>query len=272
MSLEKIAVLILTAVIAVLLAVAIYKGTSGDENTPKPDKSAGPSAPVEQPKTDAKTVSLKDLRDDARRERDKRPDFDRARRGEYNTDFKGPKAPSDAGLKKNEAAPLTSVRVQRGDTFAKLAKRHLGSSAYAGRIKEANPGIEDRKLIAGQSIKVPVAAKKTPKATEPAAPAPVAGGAKKSSPVKAVPASERFIDVVILKGDTYAKIAKRVLGDAAKKDLVKRANKNLAESKLRYGEKIRIPAAAAAPSRGASATARLGNDVLVDETDPVRID
>jgi nucleoid-associated protein YgaU len=238
MSLEKTAVLILTAVIAVLLAVAIYsRETDGKKN----QETAPPGAPSPAAKgpRDPKQISLADLKETVKKERDRRPDFDKARRGAYFTE--PAKKPADKDKPAGGAAQMpafTTVVVRRGDTYAKIAKRVYGSSALSGRIQEANQ-IDARKLRAGMEIKVPAQGMRTPPGS-PTAKAPDATSAPSKNDVPAEK-PERFTTVLVQKNDTYSKIAKRVLGDAGLHGKIRAANHGIEDRKLRAGTTIKVP-------------------------------
>jgi HEAT repeat protein/nucleoid-associated protein YgaU len=45
--------------------------------------------------------------------------------------------------------------VARGETLAVIARKYYGNAAMAGRITKANPGVDPRRLLVGQRLKIP---------------------------------------------------------------------------------------------------------------------
>lgn len=128
-----------------------------------------------------------------------------------------------------ENAPQTKSAVSRtaeysvkpGDTFYKISKS-IGVSVAS--IQALNQGVDPAKLKAGQSIKLPVSAADTQ--TEPAAAALSSTAA-----------------YVVHSGDTFYKISQK-LGVSV--SLIQELNPNIVPEKLKVGQTIHIPKAAAA--------------------------
>lgn len=269
MSLEKTAVLILTGVIAVLLGVAIYsakKGKANGQGTEVPAVTGGTSSGDPAKKSDIHVFSQNDLREAARREREKKPDMDKVKKGGYSTDAlrkveAEQKAKAEGKTPAADTVENLQVTVKPGETYAKIARRVLGNAALAGRVREANGNIDDRKLKAGMTFTMKVPKKNSPKKNDAVADGKTdtKGAAKKPS---GSGPNAKYIDYVIQKNDNYAKIAKKVYGDPARKDDVRVANKNIDENRLRYGARIRIPVDGGAQKGGEAKTAALTRDTV----------
>jgi LysM repeat protein len=124
--------------------------------------------------------------------------------------------------------------VVQGDTLAKIAKKN-GVSLKA--LVAANPGVDPKKLHVKQKLVIPGSAKSAE-----AAPVAVAGATEAGGELYTVKS-----------GDTLSKIAKRH-GTTIK--ALEAAN-NLTTTKIKVGEKLKVPAKAeaAAPAPTADATA-----------------
>ena len=119
--------------------------------------------------------------------------------------------------------------VVQGDTLAKIAKAH-GVSLKA--LEAANPGVDPKKLKIKQKLVIPSATKPTEAAPAAAAGTPDLGG-------------EAY---TVKSGDTLSKIAKKH-GISIK---TLQAANNLSTTKIKVGDKLKIPAkaetAASAPA------------------------
>ena len=125
--------------------------------------------------------------------------------------------------------------VEKGDSFYTLGKKY-GVTTKA--IETANPGVDAKKLKVGQKLSIPPASS-TPASTS--APGTTAG----TTPETGEPV------YVVKSGDTLAKIAKRV-GTTVK--ALKSAN-NLTTDSIKVGQKLKVPAKAAAPAAEPAAPA-----------------
>lgn len=122
-------------------------------------------------------------------------------------------------------AAITDYKIVQGDSFSTIARKfHTTTRA----LMDANPGLEPTKLKIGQSIKIP---------------APVAPTAPGAGAVSAVTAAAAEQVYVVKSGDTLIKIA------ADHKTTVKalRSANSLTTDKIKVGQKLKIPASAAAP-------------------------
>lgn len=126
--------------------------------------------------------------------------------------------------------------IKAGDTPAKIAKAH-GVSLNA--LMKANPGLDARKLKIGQKIQLP------------APPAPAAGTAAAGTPAASDPTAEPAKVHLVKAGENLIKIAKQ--HGVSVKEL--RAANNLKTDRINTGQKLKVPAAKAAPASTAGATA-----------------
>jgi LysM repeat protein len=118
--------------------------------------------------------------------------------------------------------------IQKGDSFYTIGKK-LNVSMKA--IKDANPNVNPSKLQIGQKIVIPAAAA-----------VPVAGGVAPGVAIPAATGGEQ--SYVVKSGDTLTKIAK----DHGTTVKALRAANNLKTEKIKVGDKLVIPAKAAAPA------------------------
>ncbi len=128
-------------------------------------------------------------------------------------------------------APASSAKeytIVKGDYFEKIAK---ANGVTISAIEKANPGLDSKKLKVGQKIQIPAS---TPKASA-------------GSPVTAAPdaAPAEGVSVYAVKsGDTLTKIA---AGHGTTVKSIRAAN-DLKTDKLKVGQKLKLPAKAAAAS------------------------
>ncbi len=119
----------------------------------------------------------------------------------------------------------TEYVIAKGDYFEKIAKDH-GVTTKA--IQDANPGVDSKKLKIGQKINLPAATV-----------APVAGSSV-SAPADTSASGDQVYKVK--SGDTLTTIAKHY-GVSVK---ALRSENNLTTDKIKVGDKLKIPAKAAA--------------------------
>ncbi len=237
-NLEKLGILVIVILVVVVGVVAITPKATVDERL-MPEMAAGesaqepevlepvappapgdPSKPVDPwPTADGRQTELKPL--------------------------SGGAAPVDPTAKvATDLAPpapsFRTVKIQKGDTPAKLAKRELGSGTRYQEILDANPGLVATKLQAGKDIRIPVAAAKAPEL--PSEPVRSAAGPLPGTPTPT--ASERIY--VVKKGDTLSSIASREMGSANKWRELLTANDDVlhGSTALKLNTKLRIPAGA----------------------------
>jgi nucleoid-associated protein YgaU len=144
-----------------------------------------------------------------------------------------------------------TVKIQRGDTFAIIAKRELGSSARYKELVDANPGLTATKLVAGKEIRIPVAAA----SPAPSTPAVVDPFAPTAAPVAPVADEKTY---VVRKGDTLSSIASREMGATNKWGELAKANEDVlhGSTALKIGMKLRIPSGSSAPESGGVVASR----------------
>ena len=125
-------------------------------------------------------------------------------------------------------AGATEYVIVKGDTLEKIAKKsHLSVKA----LTTANPGIEPAKLKIGQKIHIPAGA------------APVASAAVGAAPAEGASATGGQ-SYSVKSGDTLSSIAKEK-GTTIK---ALRAANSLKTDRITVGQKLKIPAKAAAPA------------------------
>lgn len=175
MSPEKVAVLLVTALITALLATALLSAEKAEASprteAAKAAAAAAPPARREDP--------LEDLTYDELRSGRFRP----APVSRPESSPEGPDAPP----------PTYDYSVRRGDTARVIARRELGGERHVASIARLNPDVDLAKLKAGQKLKLPVpkakptSVKSTGKSGQPAA----APRASNGSPPKAPSASSK---------------------------------------------------------------------------------
>lgn len=143
MSPEKVAVLLVTALIAILLSVALV-GSEAAEAGQKPTAGAvpgktAPPAPIREPVDPVARVTAEDIRRGrARQQPASRPTDDPA----------------------NPAQPETvQYKVKPGDSLERIARRELGNAAYVWKITALNPNVDPKKLHKDDVLILPVVKK-----------------------------------------------------------------------------------------------------------------
>jgi LysM repeat protein len=148
-------------------------------------------------------------------------------------------------------APETSTTeyiIVRGDTLSKIAKKY-GVSVRA--IEDANPGIQPTKLKVGQKIEIPASTTNA------------GGEANSASPSVSPTGVESGGEIYTVKsGDTLTRIA-RHYGTTVK---ALEEENNLTTTKIKVGQKLKIPTAAAAPAPEAPAPAPVAPPVESNST------
>jgi nucleoid-associated protein YgaU len=133
MSPEKVAILVVAGLIAVLLAVALLgsETTTASPGAPEKAKSA-----VEKPRPAPKQIEEYTYQDIVKGSARPRPEAKPA----ANTT---PQKTSEYVVKKN-------------DTIEKISRRELGSPSYVSKILALNKGVNPAKLTIGQKLALPV--------------------------------------------------------------------------------------------------------------------
>jgi nucleoid-associated protein YgaU len=119
--------------------------------------------------------------------------------------------------------------VAAGETLETISTRYYGTVQHAGAIARANPLMSPTRLIAGREIRVPV----DPENVQ----GVVVGVGEGAS------AADGVSEYVVQKGDSLARIAKRLYQDESLSDMIYQANRDRLRSpqQIREGQTLRIP-------------------------------
>lgn len=184
MSPEKVAILVVAGLIAVLLAVALL----GTESNGNGSTASGPKPVVvpERPKTPPKQIESYTYEDIVRGTARPRPEV----------------KPVSA-TESRPAVATTEYVVKSGDTLEKIARRELGGREQVSKILAVNKGVNPSKLKVGQKILLPVPAKEPVKESrtvaEAAKPKAKEKETAKSSAPSTPPSSRRQFEPVSAK-------------------------------------------------------------------------
>lgn len=135
MSPEKVAVLLVTALITALLATALWNAEKAEASPRTPSLGGNPRPGAARRADPLDELTYDEIRAGALRP----PPLER---------------PADAAPR-TEAAPPVEYLVKRGETLRVIARRELGGERFIPQIVELNPGLDPNKLAAGQKIKLP---------------------------------------------------------------------------------------------------------------------
>ncbi len=129
------------------------------------------------------------------------------------------------------APTFRDVVIRRGDTYASIARRELGSSSLAGAIARANPLKDPRRLRVGETLRVP-----TDPSNIQGKPIGDAGEEAAASPM---------IEYTVQRGDTLGGIARRFYGSSRFAEVIFEANRDRMRSMdtVRLGQVLMIPPA-----------------------------
>jgi LysM repeat protein len=161
MSPEKVAILVVAGLIAVLLAVALLGTEPGA--TPNPNGAASQAAQVkavEKPKP--KQLEEYTYTDIVKGGARNRPE---------------PRPQAESQPSGGAQAATTEYVIRSGDTIDRIARRELGGKEMAPKILALNKGLNPSKLKIGTKILLPVVAKETPALVAQASPPKTGGGA-----------------------------------------------------------------------------------------------
>jgi nucleoid-associated protein YgaU len=137
------------------------------------------------------------------------------------------------------APTFTEDVIRSGDTFATIAQRHYGDSGKADVIARANPLMSAANLREGRVVRVP----RDPSNVQGLPVVKTAAGEVKPAPVQeSKPVATQ--EYTVQKGDSLAKIARRVYGEERMADMIFQANRDVLTdpAKIRVGQKLKIPA------------------------------
>ena len=137
------------------------------------------------------------------------------------------------------APTFTEDVIRSGDTFATIAQRHYGDSSKADVIARANPLMSAANLREGRVVRVP----RDPSNVQGLPVLKTAAGEVKPAPAQeSKPVAMQ--EYTVQKGDSLAKIARRVYGEERMADMIFQANRDVLTdpAKIRVGQKLKIPA------------------------------
>jgi nucleoid-associated protein YgaU len=142
-------------------------------------------------------------------------------------------------------------KIEPGDTFSALAAQYLGDAKHAQKIAEANPGVKPRRLLVGQTVKIPTQRKdgvsREPGGEEATAVADPAGlavtpaGEVKEPQTSPVPSDRAY---KVKSGDGWYTLAERFLGSGSRWTELYELNKGRVPSDynvLPVGTVIEVP-------------------------------
>ncbi len=125
---------------------------------------------------------------------------------------------------------FTEHTVQRGETFASIARKYYGNSRLSGAIARANPFVDPERLRPGRVIRVP----KDPDNIQ---------GVPAEPPTPQPPATATYSEYTVQRGDTLSGIAQRLYGDPSLASIIYQANRSSlrSEDDIKIGQVLKIP-------------------------------
>ncbi len=223
---EKIAVLVVTVVIAVLLSLTLLSSPGTPVVETAELKTPDPATTDPLDPNGAAPFGMQDVLD-----------------GKTATQLQMPPKPASAevvGPTLDMAAPL-SHRIANGETLDVIAKRLYGRASAASEILAANPGLNPRRMKVGTELKLPrpptLKSKATTEAAAVSRPSSVSSGTGAVAPV-----SSAAVHVVRSK-DSLGSIARSRYGSENAWRKIYDANRDKLKSpdKLVVGMKLRLP-------------------------------
>ena len=211
---EKVTVLVIVAVIAVLVSVTLLKSPERVDRDRQAVWEEDAFEQVEPPRRRGEVSGL--------------------RRGDHRT-LLAPRPRPRSGARPAptvEPARARSYRVRRGDSLGAIARRYYGKSSMWPAIAKANAGLDPKRLQPGQQIKIPSMEGRR-------VVAPARGAA---SPGSRAPAAGGWHTVAA--GENLESIARRRLGKASAWRRIYDANRQAITdpAMIREGQRLRIPA------------------------------
>ena len=159
----------------------------------------------------------------------------------------GASAPTATPAPAQKSSGSSVYVVQSGDTLSEIAGKTLGSASKWRAVWEANKSkIPNPNVIhAGQSLVIPGGA---PQAEAPTAKSPEPPKQDETKPPQQQPTGEFFV-YTVKPMDSLSYIAKVMLGDSSKWQLIYEANKDIIKDpgNIHPGMQLKIPGAAKAP-------------------------
>lgn len=225
---EKIAVLVVTVVIAVLLSLTLLSSPGTPVVETAELKAPDPDATALLDPSGAAPFGMQDVLD-----------------GKTATRLDVPPKPATAevvGPTTEQAMPLAH-RVANGETLDVIAKRLYGRASAASEILAANPGLNPRRMKVGTELKLPraptIKGRGTPESA--AQPKPALNGTL-SNPV-ATPVASASREHVVRSKDSLGSIARSRYGSENAWRRIYDANRDRLKSpnKLVVGMKLRLP-------------------------------
>ena len=136
--------------------------------------------------------------------------------------------------------------VVEGDTLSAIAEDEYGDRNLWPRIKAANPGLDENRLLVGQVLVVPPKEERAP-AAEPAKPAGTEAMARETPTTKKAEPEAAGRTHVVARGETLRSIARNVLHDEAQWRQIYELNKSKIANPdvLLVGTELRLPETAA---------------------------
>ncbi len=247
---EKLVVLTVLFLSAIVLAVSLSSGGDEDEGAANPllaaEKSTSATASREKPAPGPKrpVLSAEGTQKPERKTPQPKP---QEKAGGEKADTPKPKLDAQgrpwvlrnrAGLERSPLADYMLYTCVEGDTWSGLAERFYASGTFASLLRAANEDVEAPK--AGEALLVPVYDFRTVKSGRtPVGPAP-------RRTTEPAPAEEPLVKngvYVVKDGDTLSEIAQAIYGSSAKWKDIYDANRDVLESPdwLDVGTPLKIP-------------------------------
>jgi len=127
--------------------------------------------------------------------------------------------------KTEPVAARRQYTVKRGDSFARIAKRELGSERHTALLTRLNKGVNPAKLQIGQKLTLPGRSE--------------LGGSSKT--VNKDVARGAYRTYTVSKGDTFDKIARVELGSIKRVRELRAMNSSIDPRRIQIGQVIKLP-------------------------------
>lgn len=150
-------------------------------------------------------------------------------------------APAGAAAANRSAAATAApreVRVEAGDSLARIALRHLGSESHWTKLADYNGISDPRRLQAGQRLRLPPL--ETLASAPAASPAATAPAAPPSAP-RPTPTSGKTRLYTVQRGEVLGQIAQRECGSVKAVPTIVALNPGLDPNRVAAGQQILLP-------------------------------